>query len=95
MNGDLSMIVKKALIAAAVLLFTARVVPALAHDNYRAPIRCLECPENWHDNYGWWRHHYRWPHHYGWRGYYGGWPYGGWRYGGWPYGGWRYGGWEY
>ena len=66
------MIVKKALIAAAVLLFTARVVPALAHDDYRAPIRCLECPENWHDNYGWWRHHYWWPHHYGWRRYYGG-----------------------
>src|SRR5260370_8734912 len=87
MNGDLSMIVKKALIAAAVLLFTARVVPALAHDEYRAPIRCLECPENWHDNYGWWRHHYRWPHHYGWRGYYGGWPYGGWRSGGSRYAG--------
>ena len=103
------MIVNKAMIAAAVLLFTAPVVPALAYDDYGDHVahsrrhrdfseahyvRCLECPENWHDNYGWWRHHYRWPHHYGWRGYYGGWPYGGWPYGGWPYGGWRYGGWE-
>ena len=51
------MIVNKALTAAAVLLFTARVVPALAHDDYRAPIRCLECPESWHDNYGW----LKWP----------------------------------
>jgi hypothetical protein len=34
MNGDLSMIVNKALIAAAVLLFTAPMVPALAHDDY-------------------------------------------------------------
>jgi hypothetical protein len=33
MNGDLSMIVNKALIAAAVLLFTAPAVPALAHDD--------------------------------------------------------------
>jgi hypothetical protein len=72
----------KALIAAAVLSFTASVVPALAHDDYRAPVRCLECPGNWDD-------------HYGWRRYYGGWPYGGWRYGGWRYGGWRYGGWRY
>ena len=90
------MIVNKALIAAAVLLFTAPVVPALAHDNYRAPIRCLECPENWHDNYGWWRHHYWWPHHYGWghrywwHRHYSGWPYGGWRYSGGRYGGWEY-----
>jgi hypothetical protein len=97
------MIVNKALIAATVLLFTAPVVPALAHDDYgdhverwglhrdlrdARYIRCLECPENWRDNYGWrrywWRRYYGWPHYYR-----------GWRYGGWPYGGWRYGGWEY
>ncbi len=98
------MIVNKALIAAAVLLFTAPVVPALAHDDYgdRGYVRCLGigvCPGSWHDHDGW-RDHYWWPHHYGWRGYYGGWrhggwPYGGWRYGGWRYGGWRHGGWEY
>ena len=91
------MIVNKALITAAVLLFTAPVVPALAHDDYGDHVehwrlhrdlsearymRCLECPENWHDNYGW-------------RRYYGGWRYGGWPYGGWRHGGWRYGGWGY
>jgi hypothetical protein len=95
-GGGVSMIANKALIAAAVLLFTAPVVPALAHDDYGDHVehwlhrdlseahyvRCLECPGNWHD-------------HYGWRRYYGGWPNGGWRYGGRPYGGWRYGGWEY
>jgi hypothetical protein len=89
------MIVNKALTAAAVLLFTAPVAPALAHDHYggRGYIRCLECPGNWDGNY-WWRHHYWRPHYYdGWR--YGGWRYGGWPYGGWRYGGWRYGGWEY
>jgi hypothetical protein len=85
MNGDLFMIVKKVLIAAAMLLLTAFVVPALAHVHYggRSYIRCLECPGNWGGNY-WWRHHYGWPYYYR-----------GWRYGGWPYGGWRYGGWEY
>jgi hypothetical protein len=31
----------KALIAAAVLSFTASVVPALAHDDYRAPVPLL------------------------------------------------------
>ena len=88
------MIVNKALMAAAVLLFTAPVVPALAHDEYGEHwglhrdlseahyMRCLGCPEDWHDNYGWRRY---WRPHY----------YGGWRYGGWPYGGWRYGGWRY
>src|SRR5260370_22728026 len=100
MNGGVSMIMNKALIAAAVLLFTAPVVPALAHDYYRAPVRCLECPGNWHDHDGW-RDHYRWYDHDGWRRYYGGWRYGGWRYGGWrygggwPYRGWRYSGWGY
>jgi hypothetical protein len=96
MNGGLSMIVNKALTAAAVLLFTAPVVPALAHDDYgdRGYIRCLECPGNWGDDYGW-RRNYWWRHHY-WRPhYYRGWQYGGWPYGGWRYGGWRYGGWEY
>ncbi len=66
------MIVNKALIAAAVLLFTAPVVPALAHDDYgdRGYVRCLGigvCPGSWHDHDGW-RDHYWWPHHYGWRG---------------------------
>jgi hypothetical protein len=98
------MIVNKALTAAAVLLFTAPVAPALAHDDYgdRGYVRCFGigvCPGNWDDDYGWrrnywWRHHYWRPHHYrGWQ--YGGWPYGGRQYGGWPYGGWRYGGWPY
>src|SRR5882762_3498199 len=43
-RGSVSMIVNKALIAAAVLLFTAPVVPALAHDDYgdRGYVRCLE-----------------------------------------------------
>src|SRR5258708_37284155 len=99
------MIVNKALIAAAVLSFPASVVPALAHDDYRVPVRCLECPGNWDDHYGW-RHHYWWPHHYGWGHRYW-WPhhygwghrywwhrhYSGWPYGGWRYSGWRYGGW--
>jgi hypothetical protein len=79
------MIVNKALTAAAVLLFTAPMVPALAHDGYgdRGYVRCLECPGNWDDGY-WWRHNY-WRRHNYW------WPhYGGWRYGGWRYGGWRY-----
>ena len=68
------MIVNKALTAAAVLLFTAPVVPALAHDDYgdRGYVRCLACPGSWRDHDGWRRH-------------YGGWPYGGWRYGGWEY----------
>src|SRR5258706_9175009 len=94
------MIVNKALIAAAVLSFTAPVVPALAHDDYgdRGYVRCLGigvCPGNRHDHDGW-RDHYRWHDHDGWRRYYGGWRYGGWRYGGgWPYSGWRYGGWPY
>ncbi len=77
------MIMNKALITAAVLLFTAPVVPALAHDDYGGQIRCLGigvCPGNWDG----------WRDHYGWRRYYGGW-----RYGGWPYGGWRYSGWGY
>jgi hypothetical protein len=92
------MIVNKAVTAAAVLLFTAPVVPALAHDHYgdhvgqwglhrdlseARYVRCLECPGNWHEHY-WWRHHYGWPHYYG-----------GWRHHGWPYGGWRYRGWGY
>jgi len=80
------MIVNKALITAAVLLFTAPVVPALAHDDYGGQIRCLGigvCPGNWHDHDGW-------RDHYGWRRYYGGWRYGGWRYGGWRYNGWGY-----
>jgi len=93
MNRGESMIVNKALIAAAVLSLTAPVVPALAHDDYgdRGYVRCLGigvCPGNWDDHYGWrhhywwphhygWRHRYWWRHHYGWRGYYGGWPYGG------------------
>jgi hypothetical protein len=96
------MIVNKALIAAAVLLFAAPAVPAVAHDDYgdhgehlrlhrdvseARYMRCLECPGNWDDGY-WWRHNYWWPH------YYIGWRYGGWRYGGWRYGGWRYGGWR-
>jgi hypothetical protein len=74
MNGDLFMIVKKVLIAA-VLLLTAPVVPALAHDHYggRGYIRCLECPANRDGNYRW-RHHFWWPHYYS-----------GWRYGGWEY----------
>src|SRR5258706_15553124 len=92
------MIVNKALIAAAVLLFTAPVVPALAHDDYgdRGYVRCLACPGSWRDHDGWrdryrwrdhdrWRDHYRWRDHDGWRRHYGGWPYGGWRYGGWEY----------
>src|SRR5258706_9191806 len=103
-GGSVSMIMNKALITAAVLLFTAPVVPALAHDDYGSQIRCLGigvCPGNWHDHDGWrdhyrwrdhdgWRDQYRWRDHYGWRRYYGGW-----RYGGWPYGGWRYSGWGY
>ena len=102
------MIVNKALMAAAVLLFAAPLVPpAVAQDDYgdhgehlrlhrdvseARYVRCLECPGNWDDDYGWRRHH-------GWRRYYGGW-YGGWRYPGWRhhYGwrhpGWRYGGWD-
>jgi hypothetical protein len=98
------MIVNKALITAAVLLFTAPVVPALAHDDYGGQIRCLGigvCPGNWHDHDGWrdhsrwsdhdgWSDQYRWRDHYGWRRYYGGWRYGGWRYGGWRYNGWGY-----
>ena len=102
------MIVNKALMAAAVLLFAAPLVPsAVAHDDYgdhgehlrlhrdvseARYVRCLECPGNWDNDYGWRRHH-------GWRRYYGGW-YGGWRYPGWRhhYGwrhpGWRYGGWD-
>ncbi len=83
------MIVNKALTAAAVLLFTAPLVPALAHDyGDRGYIRCLECPGNWDDGYRWRPHYwgnYWWRHHY-WRPYYDG----GWRYGGWRYGGWRY-----
>ena len=87
------MIVNKALIAAAVLSFTASVVPALAHDDYGCQIRCLGigvCPGNGHGRDGWrdldgWRDHYRWRDHDGWRRHYGGWPYGGWRYGGWEY----------
>ena len=49
------MIVNKALIAAAVLLFTAPVVPALAHDDYgdRGYVRCLACPGSWRDHDGW------------------------------------------
>ncbi len=88
------MIVNKALTAAAVLLFTAPVVPALAHDDYgdRGYVRCpdghLACPGNWQDHYGW-RHQCWWRHHYGWPHYYGGWR------DGWRYGGWRYSGWEY
>src|SRR5467141_3796217 len=48
-GGSVSMIVNKALITAAVLLFTAPVVPALAHDDYGGQIRCLGigvCPGN-------------------------------------------------
>jgi hypothetical protein len=97
-GGGVSMIVNKALIAVAVLLFTAPVVPALAHDDYgdRGYVRCLACPGSWRDHDGWrdryrwrdydrWRDHYRWRDHDGWRRHYGGWPYGGWRYGGWEY----------
>src|SRR5260221_7522075 len=55
MAGGLSMIVNRALTAAAVLLFTEPVAPALAHDHYggRGYIRCLECPGNWNGNYLW------------------------------------------
>jgi len=79
-GGGVSIIVNKALTAAAVLLFTAPVVPALAHDDYgdRGYVRCLACPGSWRD-------HDRWRDHDGWRRHYGGWPYGGWRYGGWEY----------
>ena len=61
------MIVNKALIAAAVLLFIAPVVPALAHDDYgdRGYVRCLGigvCPGNWGDHEGR-RHHYWWRQH--------------------------------
>jgi hypothetical protein len=71
------MIVNKALITAAVLLFTTPVVPALAHDDYG--------DRGWRHHYGWrdhdgWRDHYRWRDHDGWGRYHGGWRYGGWRY---------------
>ncbi len=58
------MILNKALIAAAVLLFTAPVVPALAHDDYgdRGYVRCLACPGSWRDHDGW-RDRYRWRDH--------------------------------
>jgi len=99
------MIVNKALIAAAVLLFAAPAVPAVAQDDYgdhaehlrlhrdvneASYMRCLECPGNWDDD-----DDYGWRRHYWWRRYYGGW-YGGWRYpgGGWRYPGWRYRGWD-
>ena len=101
------MIVNKALMAAAVLLFAAPVVPAVAHDDYgdhgehlrlhrdvseARYVRCLECPGNWDDDYGWRRHH-GWRRHYG--GWYGGWRYPGWRHHyGWRHPGWRYGGWD-
>src|SRR6267378_3520532 len=110
-GGSVSMIVNKALITATVLLFTAPVVPALAHDDYGGQIRCLGigvCPGNWHDHDGWrdhsrwsdhdgWRDHSRWSDHDGWSDQYRWRDHYGWRryYGGWRYGGWRYGGWRY
>src|SRR5258708_35875236 len=66
MNGGVSMIVNKALMAAAVLLFAAPVVPAVAHDDYgdhvehlrlhrdvseARYVRCLECPGNWDESW--------------------------------------------
>jgi hypothetical protein len=98
------MIGNKALIAAAVLLFAAPAVPAVAQDDYgdhaehlrlhrdvieARYMRCLECPGDWdHDD-----DDYGWRRRYWWHRYYGGW-YGGWRH---PGGGWRYpgGGWRY
>lgn len=67
----------KALITAAVLLLTAPLVPALAHDYYG--------DRGWRHHYGWrdhdgWRDNYRWRHYYGWRDHYRWRRYGDWRY---------------